>query len=90
MNKTKYHWAILPVLLVLCSCMKEPVSTERSSNNEFKVDLLFENNGVKVYRFFDGGRAIYYTDARGRTEWTTTHSNGKVTTTHKRSVETVE
>lgn len=78
------------MLFALCGCMKEPLSTEQSSNSQVNVELLFENNGVKVYRFFDGGKAIYYTDARGRTEWTTTHGNGKTATHQKHSVETVE
>lgn len=77
-------------LFAFSGCMKEPVSTEKSSNSQINVELLFEKDGVKVYRFEDGGRAIYYTDARGRTEWTTTQSNGKTSSSRKHSVETVE
>ena len=71
-------------------CAKDPISTERSNNSQIEVELLFEKDGVKVYRFTDNGRYIYYTDARGRTEWTTTHNNGKTSTTRRHGVETVE
>lgn len=76
--------------LWLSGCAKDPISTERSNNSQINVELLFEKDGVKVYRFTDNGRYIYYTDARGRTEWTTTHSNGKTSTTRRHGVETVE
>lgn len=82
--------AALAGCLLLAGCEKSAQSVERSSNNEIDVDLLFEKDGIRVYRFTDNGRFIYYTDARGRTEWTTSHSNGKSTTTRKHSVETVE
>lgn len=78
----------LLILLATCtflfSCTKEVVSVSRSNNPDIPVELLFEYDGVKVYRFKDNGRSIYYTDARGKTEWHT----GKHST--KQSVETVE
>jgi hypothetical protein len=76
--------------VVLSGCAKDPISTERSNNSQIEVELLFEKDGVKLYRFTDEGRYIYYTDARGRTEWTTAHGNGKTTTTRKHQVETAE
>jgi hypothetical protein len=71
--------------LSLIGCKKESVSNSSTSNTNFKVELLFEHDGVKVYRFRDVG-TVYYTDARGKTKWTV--SNGK--TTSDVSVETVE
>ena len=76
-TKLRGHVAILAV--VLCSaffvtaCEKTPVSTARTDNPEVPVALLFENDGVKVYRFYDRGYAIYYTDARGATAWQQYH-----------------
>lgn len=32
---------------------------------DYNVQFLFECNGVKVYRFIDGGEVIYFTDANG-------------------------
>jgi len=55
--------------LLLSSCAREPISVSSSDNPEFKVSFLFEKDGIKVYRFYDAGRFIYYTDARGHTEW---------------------
>jgi len=71
--------------LSLIGCKNESVSNSSTSNTNIKVELLFEHDGVKVYRFHDGG-TFYYTDARGKTKWTV--SNGK--TTSDVSVETVE
>lgn len=34
-----------------------------------EAKLVLENDGVKVYKFNDGYRDVYYTDARGCTEW---------------------
>ena len=76
--------------IVFSGCTKDPISREQSNNSQIEVELLFEKDGVKVYRFTDAGRYIYYTDARGRTEWHTTQSNGKTSSTRKHSVETVE
>ena len=38
---------------------------------------MFEHDGVKVYRFYDDGSYIYYTDARGSTMWR--ENRGKTT-----------
>ncbi len=57
------------VSLLLAGCGRAPVSTSRTNNPEVPVDLLFEHDGVKVYRFYDNGHTVYYTDARGATAW---------------------
>lgn len=36
---------------------------------DYNVQFLFECNGVKVYRFIDGGEVIYFTDANGMTKY---------------------
>lgn len=71
----KYLIAAAAVFLV--SCNKQAQETIQIQNSEFKVDFLFENDGCKVYRFFDGGRAIYYTDCKGETTAIHTESAGK-------------
>lgn len=79
-NRSLRLWALALATgsaLWLSGCAKDPMSTERTDNSNITVDLLFEKDGVKVYRFTDSGRSIYYTDARGSTQWSTTHSNGK-------------
>ena len=34
---------------------------------DYRVEFLFECNGVKVYRFFDSGDCVYFTNANGTT-----------------------
>lgn len=36
---------------------------------DYEVKFLFECNGVKVYRFSDHYRLIYFTNANGRTSY---------------------
>jgi hypothetical protein len=50
---------------ILAGCYKDPQSTKIEGNG-VKVDLLFEHNGIKMYRFLDGGHYHYFTD-RGET-----------------------
>jgi hypothetical protein len=77
----------ITVLFAFAACEKAPVSSSKTDNPEITVELLFENDGVKVYRFHDQGRAIYYTDARGKTAWSV--SQGKAGT-RAHNVETVD
>lgn len=74
----------LLVLVGFASCRPTPVS--ETNVNDFKVHLLFENDGIKMYRFKDGIRTVYYSDARGVTSWE--EQQGK--TTVRRQVETVQ
>ena len=62
--KTKLLIIISAILLT--GCYKDGISTNVSDKNGIKIDLLFENDGCKVYRFYDGGRQIYYSDCRGQ------------------------
>ena len=77
--KMKITLSLLSIfLLVGCRWLdRYPAqSVSPSSNPEIKVELVLINDGVKVYRFHDGVRYIYYTDARGSTQWTETQ--GKI------------
>lgn len=44
---------------------------------DYNVRFLFECNGVKVYRFHDGGEDVYFTDANGMTYYQYTTRTGK-------------
>lgn len=70
----KYLLIVLAMFVI--GCQGDAQETRATTNSEFHVQLLFEHDGCKVYRFYDG-RFIYYTDCRGKTEWSTTHTNGK-------------
>jgi hypothetical protein len=57
------------------ACNKVPQATTTKGNN-IKVELLFEQDSVKVYRFYDGGYYHYFT-TRGETM--STKTAGKTT-----------
>ncbi|NDW17953.1 DUF4884 domain-containing protein [Dysgonomonas sp. 216] len=39
--------------------------TSPSNNNTYTVSYLFEHEGVKVYRFYDNGQYVYFTNCGG-------------------------
>lgn len=54
---------ILGLLLVgvlLTGCYKDPQSSTTEGNG-FNVEFLFEKDGIKMYRFLDGGKHHYFT-----------------------------
>lgn len=51
--------------LIMCSCQHEPLQTTETVNG-IHVQFLFEKDGIKVYRFEDGGCDHYFT-SRGET-----------------------
>ncbi len=81
---------LFSISIFLFSCEKEQQAVEQTSNAAVNVDLLFEKDGCKVYRFYDNGYAIYFTDCRGRVEYKYTTSTGKSSQTHHIQNETVE
>ena len=61
---------LLPFLAIFsCSCFSgKPIVTEEPKNNvTYTVDYLFEHDGCKVYRFYDRGEYIYFTNCNGET-----------------------
>jgi hypothetical protein len=67
------------VLVVFTACEKQAQSSTIKGNN-IEVELLFEQDSVKVYRFYDG-RYHYFT-TRGETM--TTQRKGK--TSHEENI----
>ncbi|MPM50481.1 hypothetical protein SDC9_97222 [bioreactor metagenome] len=68
--KTFIKILILIILLGIMPCCSAiyhfPVSTEIPANNQsYEVDYLFEHDGCKVYRFYDRGNYVYFTNCRG-------------------------
>lgn len=56
------------VSLTACGTLATPVSTAPPQNNvTYKVDYLFEHEGCKVYRFYDRGNNVYFTNCKGET-----------------------
>jgi hypothetical protein len=66
---------IIVVGLMSVGCVKDPQSSETVGNG-FQVGFLFEKDGIKVYRFYDGGRFHYFT-SKGET--ISVQSDGKTT-----------
>lgn len=60
---------IIILFIFLYSCSVEPEQVEKTSNQNIKVDFLFEKDGCRVYRFTDGGQNIYWTNCRGNISW---------------------
>lgn len=62
--------AALLILALLCASCSKPEQQRQQVNQNFSVDLLFEHDGCKVYRFYDHGGARYYTNCSGSTSYT--------------------
>ncbi len=60
--------ALCLLLAALAGCQGEAESTTRAGS-DFNVDRLFKVDGCTVYRFQDGGRARYFTNCGGSTQW---------------------
>lgn len=54
-------------LVGLFSCsVQRPIVSQAPDNNEtYKVHYLFEHDGCKVYRFYDRGNYVYFTNCTG-------------------------
>lgn len=52
-------------LLVSCNENKGIDVPTSDSINEIKVEKLFVVDGITVYRFYDGSRAVYFTNKIG-------------------------
>ncbi len=46
--------------LVLVSCAKDPVQVGQSNNGSINVEVLFDFDGCRMYRFSDAGRYVYF------------------------------
>ena len=75
--------AIIITSCLLMGCTKDIIKTNDEVVAEKDVKLLFEYDGVKVYRFYDCDRYIYFTNTGGKAEYTRTYHNGKMVRTEK-------
>ena len=88
MKKTLAIWIVFITLgaIVFGACSNDPMSKERLGKDDvFEVEYLFEKDGVKVYRFEDGGRYHYFT-TKGETISIQQNSSGKTTTYHEENI----
>lgn len=75
--------AIIITSCLLMGCTKDIIKTNDEVVAEKDVKLLFEYDGVKVYRFYDCDRYIYFTNTGGKVEYTRTYHNGKMVRTEE-------
>ncbi|HCO66459.1 MAG TPA: DUF4884 domain-containing protein [Dysgonomonas sp.] len=53
-------------LVTSCSNVQRPIATNYSENNsDCRISYLFKYDGCKVYRFYDNGNRIYFTNCNG-------------------------
>jgi hypothetical protein len=56
---------LLYLLALPCiGCVTEPLATVQTNNQQMQVDLLFEHDGCRIYRFRDIG-FHYYAQCEG-------------------------
>lgn len=67
----------IAALALLGACDKPAMQTERTDNPNISTELLFNQNGYLVYRFYDGGRAHYFVIPEGTVTSTYTENCGK-------------
>lgn len=68
--------ALVALLLIVASCTEKSGKgvklTHDYHNPEttlgYDVRLLFEVNGIKMYKFTDGSNEVYFTDRQGTTQ----------------------
>jgi hypothetical protein len=67
------------VALICISCKKEGTYIpSENAKADFQIEFLFECDGVKMYRFWDGARLRYFTTGNGRmTDSVHTQKSGK-------------
>lgn len=51
----------------LTACLEKGQTAEQRGN--FELQLLFEKDGCKMYRFIDGGHAVYWLDCTDKTTY---------------------
>lgn len=68
---------ILLFFLALLSCVEDAQQQIQPNNTGIKLELLFEHDGCKVYRFLDGTRYVYWSDCRGNMQTSHYQSSGK-------------
>ncbi|MDB5244545.1 MAG: hypothetical protein JWN18_415 [Parcubacteria group bacterium] len=88
----KFRYSVIIAALIgLAACEKAPLRTESSNNAQINVQLLFEHDGCKIYRFADNGYNLYFTKCdRGQSHvsWNQTMMVGKAVLTRPMEVQT--
>jgi len=67
MKRTIFLLTAIAGAAMLQSCIfQRPVANMVPANNKtYNVSYLFEHDGCKVYRFYDQGHWVYFTNCKG-------------------------
>jgi hypothetical protein len=76
---------LLLISIILVSCVGNGIEKSKTNNDDYEVTYLFEKDGVKMYRFYDGIQFHYFT-SRGETITTQTSGSGKNETRHEENI----
>ena len=78
-------WTAIVVCIILLTaptgCAKDAERKVKVSNPNFDVQLLFEKDGCKIYRFMDGGHYVYWTNCDGNVSYSYQQVTGKSSVT---------
>lgn len=88
MKKIILLFILVIFLLVSCNGNKGINVPTSDSINEIKVEKLFVVDGITVYRFYDGGRVVYFTNKKGEVKTLHGEYDPVTKTTRTRVVET--
>lgn len=78
------------VIFLLGSCENKGINVPTSDSiNEIKVEKLFVVDGITVYRFYDGGRVVYFTNKNGKVKAFHEEYDPATKTTRTKVVETL-
>ena len=76
-------------LLVSCNENKGINVPTSDSINGIKVERLFVVDGITVYRFYDGGRVVYFTNKKGEVKTFSSEYDPVTKTTQTKVVKTL-
>jgi hypothetical protein len=73
----RYILAFGVIALLFSGCVKKGEYVPTQANDNFEVALIFVVDGVKVYRFSDGGHYHYFAVRNTAAMLESVYSNGK-------------
>ena len=76
---------LLLISITFISCVGDGIEKSKTNNDDYEVTYLFEKDGVKMYRFYDGMHYHYFT-SRGETITTQTSGSGKNETRYEENI----
>ena len=81
------YLTIVVALFLFVSCEERGQKVNNvnypSQTDDYNVRFLFEVDGIRVYKFYHGGEAVFFTNANGETEYTKSSKNGRYPTSKK-------